>query len=461
MFPAPPCRRTVALLCAAILLAGGLSACTKPARLNPARSVWTTGFWFWGGSSDAVAASADALDVLFVQVGTIHRGPRGEWPAYGRLPDRLPTAREYWLVFRVNEPVVPTAAPGLPDRVDELLIEARRRKLSVAGIQLDIDAPTRLLGDYATFLRDVRTKLPAGVKVSITALLDWFRGGTAIASVIREVDEFVPQFYDAPAPGSYGDLRDLTIAARIDPATWGPVFNRFGKPFRVGISSFGRARYVPPEGGSGGSWRTAMTLRDATPLDFAIDPAFTLTASRTPSQEVTLRYSATRRTGFQWIDFERGAQVEFILPTTESMRTAVLAAKSMGGHCIGVLFFRWPAFQESLAAQPDQVLRAAGVLTAPLTQPTQLRTVDKACAAVRCTDLYLLSAEPLSPEPARIVVRSSAPLEYFVPADRLPVRMSSPRTLELLLPPYSGRSRLYLGRAVTNDDSAFTLGTQP
>ena len=127
----------------------------------------------------------------------------------------------------------------------------------------------------------------------------------------------------------------------------------------------------------------------------------------------------------------------------------------MGPHCSGIVFFRWPNAGEMLAAQPDQVLRAAGVLTTP----AALRLIqrDKGCAAVHCADLFLSNAEPLSDTSVRYTVQSSVQLEYFIAAEKTPARMAGSDTIELTVPPYLGRSQIYLGRAVTAKASEYRL----
>uniref|UniRef100_UPI001F156C72 DUF3142 domain-containing protein n=1 Tax=Pseudomonas viridiflava TaxID=33069 RepID=UPI001F156C72 len=43
----------------------------------------------------------------------------------------------------------------------------------VVGIQIDFDARTQYLHEYADFLRDLRQRLPAELRLSITGLMDW------------------------------------------------------------------------------------------------------------------------------------------------------------------------------------------------------------------------------------------------------------------------------------------------
>ena len=197
-----PLMRHIAL---PLLLFGALalSGCASALHSQQPPSTWTTGLWFWQGSS-VVWSTAKPLDVLYFQVGEIvnHGAQSPEpWSIWAELPNRLPAAREYWLVFRFDRQAVPDlqAAPLLAWRVSQLRAIGQQRHLNVVGVQLDIDSPTRSLPAYAVFLREVRKKLPAEVGISITGLLDWFRSGTAIADVVKEVDEFVPQFYDVSA----------------------------------------------------------------------------------------------------------------------------------------------------------------------------------------------------------------------------------------------------------------------
>jgi hypothetical protein len=445
----------VLVIAAAIALCG-CRAAEATASAQTKGPNWATGFWFWGGSSAAVTASTTA-DVLYVQAGKIYRGGWGERQAWGvsmdTSVDRLPPAREYWFVVRSDEPGLPDpeiAAPLIANTA-ELLRDAKRQNLPVTGIQLDIDSPTASLSRYGALLAEVRKQLPAGTKLSITALLDWFRDGTAVAQVVKHVDEFVPQFYDT------GDrYRGEVIAATVNPTVWGPLFQRTGKPYRIGVSSFGRLRHLPRNSTVPQTWGISV-ISDLTPLEVAMNPDFGRAISTTPAKETVVRYEATRKTKIAWSEIEPGEQFEFIFPTPESMAAAVRGAKAMGSRCTGVVFFRWPSFRETMAAQPDQVLRAAGVLAKLEGTSVKLHTIDRECSTVHCTDLFVTDAEPLLPRPLRYEIRSSAPLEYVVPADKMPVRMSGIHTVELSLPAFTGRSRIYLGRAVTINKVEFRL----
>lgn len=132
----------------------------------------------------------------------------------------------------------------------------------------------------------------------------------------------------------------------------------------------------------------------------------------------------------------------------------------MGGHIAGVLFFRWANGDEALALHPTEVLAAAGVRPADAPRHT-VRTVSRGCAAVSCVDLYYEGAAPWSPEPLRRRVMASAPLAYFLPEKDVPVRMAGRSAIELSIPPYCARGRIYLGRAVSDRPVEFRIEELP
>jgi hypothetical protein len=441
----------------------GSSACVDSLRSQPAAAKWTTAFWYWSGYGAQPVMARAVPDAVYVHAGTI--GANARHRVYGDLPKSLPSAREYWLVFRQEQPGVPdvSVTAALVDTLLDLLADARRRQLRIAGIQLDIDCPTGRLPQYADFLGEIRKGLPAGLELSITALLDWFRDGTAIAAVVKQTDEFVPQFYDVATSSGAANWR--AIAAKIDATQWAPKFNRFGKRFRIGVSTFGRARLVPapdpsPSPAASGYAGLSHLFGDLTPLDIAGNSNFNRQTAHTDAGELVLTYRAARSVRIGYSAFQPGDGVEFILPTPEAIRGAVASARRMGGNCAGVVFFRWPTPDETMVLQPDEALLAAGLAPRQET-PAGLDVVDGHCAAVACVDLYLTNAGDLNPQATRYRIHSSKELEYFLPRERVPVRMTGPSELELTLPAYIGESHLLLGRAVTASRAEYHVEREP
>lgn len=424
------------------------------------KPTWKVGFWFWRGSS--TLKKQPAVDVLFVQAGSISKryGWAGSAPAWEveRYPiDQLPEAKEYWLVFRFEDETAPDlqTVPSVVEAVADIRRELLPINQRVQGIQLDIDCPTRTLGAYARYLDALRRALPAAERISITALLDWFRPNTEIDAVIKAVDEFVPQFYDLDNPGR--PRKEFVIAAAIEAARWRPIFNRFRKTFRIGVSTFGRGRLLP----RGEQEHGVRVYPELKPLHFGVNKDFELLTSQTDARELRLRYRAMRATELAFkTGVEKGQEFEFVLATPASIQMATEAVKQMGEYCGGVVYFRWPEANESMAPKPDEVLAAIGRIPASI-HAAALERRDGKCALVQCTDLYLLNTPALRREPVHYVIQVSTDMEYFLPGENLPVAMSGPRQLRFTLPPYGGRNNLHLGRAVTEKPAEYKLEVRP
>jgi hypothetical protein len=431
-----------------------LGSCATTGQTRAPASKWSVGFWFWGGSEVTSESKNLQLDSVYFQAGRFDGG---------ELPLPLPLAKEYWMVIRYENRKVPSMnlIPELAERLKRVQSEARRRRLPLVGIQLDIDSPTGSLRDYAVFLRGVRKALPEGTQLSITALLDWFREGTAIQQVLNEVDEFVPQFYDlsdserAAGGNRVGVAQSVNlrpIAGRIDSQVWAARFNRYAKRYRIGISSFGRSGVV-----SAGNLQVYYGLQ---PLPFGLNAAFSLQTARTPADELFLNFRAVRSTQLGYVRFEVGDRAQFVVPTSEAIREAYDSAKRMGGYCAGVLFFRWPVPGHELALSPVEVLHAIGRTQADVSTPRVIAK-DGGCAAVECVDLHLFNADSQASSRRQYTVTSSVPLEYFLPEKDIPVRLASPNEVEVVTPPFSGVRHLYLGRAVTATPSEFSVTWRP
>ena len=107
--------------------------------------------------------------------------------------------------------------------------------------------------------------------------------------------------------------------------------------------------------------------------------------------------------------------------------------------------------------QPDEVLSAVGLTSRGGRRQSGILAIDRRCAAVQCVDLYLENASPFTPQMVRYRIHSSTELEYFLPEETMPVRMSGAAEMELSLPPYCGRGFMYLGRAVTLRTAEYTV----
>jgi hypothetical protein len=200
-----------------------LALIVTPSRAaNPIEAGDYDSFWLWAGvRSQPLLAKAKRLYLLQGQVGR-------------REPIRLAAQRaaiphvggpELWMVVRVETIAWPPAV------YRQLLVQLARWRAAgnrVVGIQIDFDARTRHLADYASFLAELRRRLPRDCKLGITGLLDWSANGdpAGLAALAGTVDEVVLQIYQGrhTIPGYERYLARL---------------GHFQIPFRIGLIQHG------------------------------------------------------------------------------------------------------------------------------------------------------------------------------------------------------------------------------
>jgi len=187
-------------------------------------------FWLWAGvKPQPVLAHAKRIYILQSQV-TVGNPVRlhNQRPAIPRLK-----GPEIWMVVRVE------TLGWTPQIYSQVLAQLDRWRAAgnkVAGVQIDFDARTRHLDDYAAFLRDLRRRLPAGTRLGTTGLLDWSANGDpkGLDALAGTVDEVVLQIYQGRRviPGYAAYLTKL---------------DQLKVPFRIGLIQ-------------GGEWHAPSTL---------------------------------------------------------------------------------------------------------------------------------------------------------------------------------------------------------
>ena len=180
-------------------------------------------FWLWSGvEPQPVIKQAKTLYILQGQINSTRRAPqRGvQLIAQGMSVPRI-TQGHVWVVYRAH-------TLRWPERVyTQVLGQVQRWRDAgnpVIGIQIDFDARTQYLHEYADFLHDLRQRLPADLRLSITGLMDWSSNAdpAAIAQLKGVVDEVVVQTYQ----GRH---------SIPDYAAYLPRMNRLGVPFKIGL----------------------------------------------------------------------------------------------------------------------------------------------------------------------------------------------------------------------------------
>jgi hypothetical protein len=184
--------------------------------------------WLWAGvRAQPALATAKRLYLLQGQVeATDPVRYAAQRAAIPRLGDR-----EVWMVVRVE---TLAWSPAIYDQMLGALERWRAAGNRVVGIQIDFDARTRHLEDYAAFLRGVRGRLPSDCRLGITGLLDWSANGDpkGLDALAGVVDEAVLQIYqgDHVIPGYQAYLVKL---------------DRLKLPFRIGLLQGGEWQPTP------------------------------------------------------------------------------------------------------------------------------------------------------------------------------------------------------------------------
>ncbi len=238
-------RSPLAAFLMVTILALPVQAC-GPAAKAPVDAAHYDTFWLWAGvAPQPVLAKAKSLYILQGQVGFSPDDPtaRGHLIAQGGGMPRVRTAA-VWIVYRAHTLNWP------PETYDQILRQWRiwhEGGVPVAGIQIDFDARTRQLDQYQAFLRDLRHRLPADCKLSITGLLDWSSQGdsTVLNGLNGTVDEIVLQTYQGrhtiPGYQTYlASLSKLTVPFRIGLAQGG----EWSAPASLAANSYFRGYVV-------------------------------------------------------------------------------------------------------------------------------------------------------------------------------------------------------------------------
>ena len=186
-------------------------------------------FWLWAGvKPQPVLDKARQIYVLAAEVR--HQPPVRLVAQRSAVPHI--TRADLWMVVRVETLHWP---PQLYTQVDNLLTRWRNAGNRLVGLQIDFNAHTQHLAEYAAFLADLRRRLPPGLKLGTTGLLDWSANGDphGLDALAGSVDEVVLQIYQGRhvIPGYQAYIARLV---------------RMKVPFRIGLLQDGE--WQPPRG---------------------------------------------------------------------------------------------------------------------------------------------------------------------------------------------------------------------
>lgn len=219
-------RRLAALLLAALLPLAAMPAAPGAATTRVDAAHYDA-FWLWAGVTPQPALAR--AKTVYLLDGEVQAAPSVRLAAQRAALPRVRHA-DVWMVYRVQ------TLRWTPAIHAQLLARLQRWRAAgnrVVGVQIDFDARTRHLDEYAGFLRDLRRRLPTDCRLGITGLLDWSANGdpAGLDALAGTVDEIVLQIYQ----GRHVIPGYATYLARLD---------RLRVPFRIGLLQGGE--WTPP-----------------------------------------------------------------------------------------------------------------------------------------------------------------------------------------------------------------------
>jgi hypothetical protein len=361
-----------------------LFACvTAGWRWARAPRVWRPGevrvaFWAWRAEAPSQAeveraALETGARTLFLRAGQLDAGDAGVTRVRA-VAGRMPRGVELHLVYnatprllaefgRVEEKTL-AAAFAETFRADSE--RAAREGVRVAGLQLDLDVPTRLLARYGRVLRAARAALPGGVRLSVTGLPTWVGSGD-LREVLDAVDFWAPQFYGAEIPETAD--RVVPIASPRGVARAVARVRELGKPFYAGLAAYGYALVYDAEG------RLVALRGDLDPARVASDRNLELVERRAfgagaegdgaragappPGDEWRYVFRARRDAAFDGLSLRAGEHIVLDVPGSESLRASVRGVREgAGDKLLGICLFRLPTAGDATALRLREVAAA-------------------------------------------------------------------------------------------------------
>ncbi|MET0623652.1 MAG: DUF3142 domain-containing protein, partial [Pyrinomonadaceae bacterium] len=244
---------------------------------------------------------------------------------------------------------------------------AARDGATVAGLQLDVDVPTRLLPRYAGVLRAVRASLRADVKLSVTGLPTWV-GSRDLGGVLDAVDFWTPQFYGAEIPATADRVVPIASPERIARAV--ARVRELGKPFYAGLAAYGYALIYDARG------RLVALRGDVDPARVASDRNLELvgrgafgagaegdgaraSGAAPPAGEWRYVFRAREDAGLEGLNLRAGEQIVLDVPGGESLRAGVRGVREAAGDkLLGICLFRLPTAGDATTLRLSEVAAA-------------------------------------------------------------------------------------------------------
>jgi hypothetical protein len=355
-------------------------------------------FWAWRNQTPSAAEVERAVrethaSAIFLRAGQIHQEDDGRLRRVRPVTGNFPRGVELHLVYNSTRAVLNGFERIEPAELARVIAEAygedtaraAREGARVVGLQLDLDAPTRLLPHYARILRATRESLPQGVKLSVTGLPTWMESGE-LGETLEAVDFWIPQCYGARIPERLSQA--TPISSPQDVALAVARARALGRPFFAGLAAYGYAILYDVRG-------ALVTIRgDLDPALVARDVNFELIERKPFAAQAQPRADDEAAIESEWryvyraradvvvdnLAVRAGETLMIDVPSAGALRaSARLVRMEAGENLLGICVFRLPAnddpttlsFTEVAAALTDTEPAASTIVSATRVEPKE------------------------------------------------------------------------------------------
>lgn len=289
-----------------------------------------TAFWVWQRNEPLAEAeraelSGQGVRTIYWQVGELENvGETWRWKARFALPQSRPDELRFVPVVRLESR---ERSPFSPKSIESLLSAFVPTAKGTDELQLDYDAPDRLIAEYAAALKKIHAMVP---KLSITALPNWGRG-SALTVLEGSVDELAPMLYDFEPDPVVEGAAPLPLLDPEKLAGWLADWSKCKTGWRAGLPAFARVTLFDPNGKSRGhvrewNWDNLCFNKSLAPLR-PTALGLTVFNARAPTRLANTPVKAGQRVAVRWPD-----RVALIRVIDHVKKT----------NARGVVFFRLP-----------------------------------------------------------------------------------------------------------------------
>ena len=293
-------------------------------------SAFETSFWVWQRSeplsdSERAELSAQGVHAIYWQIGELENvGEAWRWKARFSFPGSSASGLRFVPVVRLESL---ERSPFSKRSIESLLGALAGAAKGAEELQLDYDAPDRLIAEYAATLKKIHTLVP---KLSITALPHWGRS-SALNVLEGSVDELAPMLYDFEPDPIVEGAAPLPLLDPEKLEAWLADWSKCKTGWRAGLPAFARVTLFDPNGKSRGhvrewNWDDLCFNKSLAPLQ-PTALGLTLFKAQASTRITNTPVKTEQRVAVRWPD--RAALIRVI----EQVRKT---------NARGVVFFRLP-----------------------------------------------------------------------------------------------------------------------